>query len=359
MSWDLLSRASKLPFPTRNDETAAWLHSKNEKTSPLSLAIKTGKRLGLLHLLREARWHRQQILPSHQRILVLHVSNHLGDSLMRLSAVQLLKDRHIDLYASSVATQVFLENDLFQNVYTMPENESSVQANDYDLIILDSLHSMPLKIKHRLFPTTPFVTMHDFFHYCRHDYNFTLFAWYRFAHLLGLSTKKIEERARLYLRLPESIQQTTPTLPPNSIGVVLGGREAYRTYDRWPEFLKLLWQHRKDQSVVLLGSENGREMSQKIEKECKGAPLINAVGQSSLLQSAALMKTCRCVILADGGLLHIANALHIPTLTLFAEVPPRFRYTAADRYLALETPVQVNDIAPSHIWEALHSFMPA
>ncbi len=176
------------------------------------------------------------------------------------------------------------------------------------------------------------------------------------AELLKIPTEGIEERARLHLTLPPSVLAETPRLDKGTLGVVLGGREAYRTYEYWPDFLSLLWQAYPEQPVVLLGADNGFAMSQRIEETFPNAPLVHAVAKFPLLTSAALIQQCKMLVLADGGLLHIANALSVPTLSLFAQVPPRYRYTRADRFVALETAQNVNEISPEKIFTALKDF---
>ena len=76
-----------------------------------------------------------------------------------------------------------------------------------------------------------------------------------------------------------------------------------------------------DAAIILMGGLGEEELCQSV---AQGAhfPLYSAVGQTSVLQMAALLKQCRLAIVNDGGPLHIAVASAVKTLAIFGPVDP-------------------------------------
>jgi len=68
-------------------------------------------------------------------------------------------------------------------------------------------------------------------------------------------------------------------------------------------------------TVFLLGDRR--------EEDLPGA--INLTGKLSIRQTAALLEQCHCLIAPDSGLLHLAAAVHTPSVGLFGPVAPELR----------------------------------
>ncbi|MHB8808825.1 MAG: glycosyltransferase family 9 protein [Desulfobulbaceae bacterium] len=342
---------NRLPFARRNEITASWLRKKDEQLPDRELCWQTLRRWLLVHALGQRRWYRAQILPSAGRILWLHLSDHVGDSLMRLSSIRLLQGRQVDLLASAKATELFEEGGLFQRIYRHGRDDAAAARNRYDLVILDALQTKPLMAKHRLFRRTPFVTQNDFFHYCRDDYNLTLFSWYRMAHLLGREGEVLEGQARVSMEWSSVAQGLLRKLGvrEGAVGIALGGREEYRIYRGWDQVVRLLLQEQPGLSLVLLGTDNAVTLAQKIVAEHPGAGIVNCVDRLALKESAAVTAGCRLLLCADGGLLHVANAVATPSVGLFAQEFADLRYVPADRFRALRSEEDVNAIDPAQV----------
>jgi heptosyltransferase-2 len=342
---------NRLPFPRRNAITASWLRKKDEQLPDRELCWQTLRRWLLLHVLGQRCRYRTQIPPEAARLLWLHLSDHVGDSLMRLSSIRLLQGRQVDLLASAKAAELFEEGGVFQRIYRLNRDDAVAARNRYDLVILDGLQTRPLMAKQRLFRTTPFVTQNDFFHYCRDDYNLTLFSWYRMAHLLGRDDEQLEGQARLTMECswvaPGLLRELG--IREGAVGIALGGREAYRIYRAWDQVVRLLLREQPGLPLVLLGSENGGGLAHKIVAEHPGATIVNCVDRLSLKESAAVTACCRLLLCADGGLLHVANAVGTPSVGLFAQEFADLRYVPADRFRALRSEEDVNDIDPEQI----------
>jgi heptosyltransferase-2 len=342
---------NRLPFHRRNAITASWLRKKDEQLPEGELFWQTLRRWLLLHALGQRRRYRALIPPEAARILWLHLSDHIGDSLMRLSSIRLLQGRQVDLLATAKAADLYEEGGVFQRIYCLNRDDTAAVRNRYDLVILDALQTRPLMAKHRLFRTTPFVTQNDFFHYCRDDYNLTLFSWYRMAHLLGREDGHLERQARIVMECsrvaPGLLQELG--IREGAVGIALGGREEYRIYRAWDQVVRLLLREQPGLPLVLLGSENAGTLAHRIVAEHPGATIVNCVDRLPLKESGAVIKGCRLLLCADGGLLHVANALATPSVGLFAQEFADLRYVPADRFRALRSEEDVNGIDPEQV----------
>lgn len=320
-----------MPFPARTDTMSLWFLDKNEQKSDFQLVQKTLRRIVLLFYLRQWSLKRTKILPQTKRILWIHSSSHIGDSLMRLSSVSLLCNFDVDLYAGESATTLFSSSELFRQVFKVGQDETLILKEHYDLIILDDLKSESIKRKKKLFPKTHFVTIHEFFDYCRDDFNFIFFSWHRMAYLLRdiQPYHDIESQAKLTISIPAGVRRCVEQLPINntSIAVAVGGEDSRRTYQAWEKVVQKLHKHNSNRKIVLVGSRNGLTMRDRIITEIPSQNIIDCVGKYSLLETAAIIKECCLLICADGGLLHISNAVGTQSVCLFAGVKPEFRET--------------------------------
>ena len=79
----------------------------------------------------------------------------------------------------------------------------------------------------------------------------------------------------------------------------------------------------KNAFIVLLGSERDCEMANYFEEKIEGKIYFkNLVGKTDLFKACALIKSCDLFVGNDSGLLHIANALSIPSVGIFGPSSP-------------------------------------
>jgi len=113
--------------------------------------------------------------------------------------------------------------------------------------------------------------------------------------------------------------------PPSQLLVALcpsGGRSSLK---QWPleRFVEIAnWLKERYRAwIVVIGAADERCLGESIQQEA-GATVINAAGQTSLRQAAALIKKCNLYIGNDTGLTHIAAAMKIPVVVIFGPTCP-------------------------------------
>lgn len=109
------------------------------------------------------------------------------------------------------------------------------------------------------------------------------------------------------------------------IGIHVGGSDRWQS-KRWPieytaQLIDRLATQRRAR-VVLTGAKRDLAAARQIAKLTKAKPVI-AVGRTSLMELAALLRRCRCVVVGDTAPLHIAAALGVPTVALFGSTDPK------------------------------------
>lgn len=94
-------------------------------------------------------------------------------------------------------------------------------------------------------------------------------------------------------------------------------------YKRWPgeRFAQLADKiiAKSSAVIILLGDQRERELCAWIASGIKGS-LINACGETTLGQMAALFKLCALAVVNDGGPLHVAAACGVKTVSIFGPV---------------------------------------
>lgn len=298
-------------------------------------------------------WHGQRPLlrahidpDRHRRILWIHHGTpQVGDSLTDLAARTLFKGRveRLDLLTDAHLLQLYRADQMFSTVASNPDE----LAGPYDLVLLHSASSRSVKAKFSHYRETPFAHVHGYF--TGPEFNRTLFGYYRMAQLLRLplSETEIERSAcpSMWASADEEAAIDALRLPSDAVAVALGGVRDSRTYQQWPQVLGHLVAAGVKRPVVLIGSENGLAMRDRIVAACPSLTLVDRVARHTLGEVQALMRRCRLVVCADGGLLHLAHTARVPVVTLFAGIiEPRFRLTSANRTRWLYGAEGVNDV---------------
>lgn len=257
---------------------------------------------------RGAKCHR--IEARHRRILWVNLAApSLGDSLMDLAARTLLCDKNLILLTDRKNAQLYENDCFFSEVYTSARCvREAFQSKPFDLVICDAFAPRVMLKKILAAPRVDFVGLYGFLN--GFEVHRTYFAFARMMELLGLD--RINEPIRPTITLPSGSRAKPPGV---DVCIAIGGEWLFRTYDHWCPVVS--WLIEQGYSVSLVGSANGiRKASEILEI----APSVRStVGALSLPEVVMEIAKARVFIGADGGLWHIACAIPLPSVVLFAD----------------------------------------
>ncbi len=152
-----------------------------------------------------------------------------------------------------------------------------------------------------------------------------------------------------------------------------GGGESWgadAALKRWPvdsfkSFSEKLFQKIRNVKFVIIGSPKERVLAEELQQKL-GEKSLNIAGDFSVMETAAIIKKSNLFVGNDGGLMHIAHALRVPTISVFGPTDPkvygpypandgaivvsaeskpsyeRFRYNKEDR--------SIQTIDPNRVW---------
>jgi hypothetical protein len=353
----LLAQRYTPPF---RDELPGTMAAMLEKEGPQQRLRESGKLLRRwlwLHLTGQSRLLRDRLPPPPARLLWLSPSsNSIGDSVMELAGRALLGAYEVDLLADKCYAELYRKDHYLRAVFSDPE---AVDPSGYDFGIQDFFNTRSLRIKRRVCPRLPFVTLQGFFWGA--DYNRMLFSCYRIHQLLGSPLPATELGA--FLR-PHLFVEDEPAPWPKKPGcrrvaVALGGKFPARTYRRWPEVLRTLvatWPSGQAfPEFVLVGSRNALADLPEVAAALGNQVCRSFVDVLSLRATARLISDCDFFIGTDGGLMHCAVAANLPGVALFGRVLPSLRLPPETGMQALHDSDDVNNISPLVVAEAMRN----
>jgi len=91
--------------------------------------------------------------------------------------------------------------------------------------------------------------------------------------------------------------------------------------------------------MIFLGSPAERALGRMLDKLGKEG-LVNFMGQTSLREAMALVDACELAVSNDSGLLHVADALGVPTVALFGPTNPKRTGPRSSASVVLRRPVE-------------------
>jgi heptosyltransferase-2 len=330
--------------------------------SPMSLLWRRLRPAASLAMRLQFPLQRQYVDRNLRRVLWIYKgSPQVGDSLMDLSSRVLLAAQGIkvDLCTDPHLVNLYQADDVFGHVFS---DASQIAADTYDLVILDSFKWRCLEDKFKFLLRIPFVTMRGYF--SGPEFNRTLFSFCRMNQLLdaGLSETELHARARPHLAGSDTDRDTAAhlPLPAGTIALAIGGASAGRTYPHWDKVVAALLQQHHDARFVLLGSSNAVAMRDAIFRATgeSAANIIDCVDHCTLTQTYEILRRCTLAASADGGLLHVANAAGIPTVSLFdCHIAPALRLTAANRSIALQSKGTIDGIPVEEVAHCIERAM--
>lgn len=136
--------------------------------------------------------------------------------------------------------------------------------------------------------------------------------------------EKSKTRARDFLKkLNKNGKESMVVLAP-------GGGESWgedAALKRWPidsfkSFSEKLFQEFKNIKFVIVGSARERELAGELQLML-GHKSINIAGDFTVMDVAAIIEKANLFVGNDGGLMHIAHALRVPTVSVFGPTDPK------------------------------------
>jgi len=281
---------------------------------------------------------------NHKNILWINLSApSLGDSLMDLSSRALLENKNVDLYTDRKNAHIYTNDKIFNSIIV---DESLLEKEKYDLVIIDSYSTRSLKVKIKNLKKTQFVGMYGF--YNGPEVNRVLYSYHQMNHLLNykLSETDINENAKanMYISPSDEEQIEKLNLPKNYIAITLGGEWDYRTFNNWEQVIEDIIEINSKVNIVFVGSSNGKKMATKLLEKFGDSNLINCVGQYSFCQTAQIIKNAEVLLGCDGGLMHAANAVGTTIIPLFAHLTPQMQLSDAIKAFPMFDKTNVNNI---------------
>ncbi|MFA5167397.1 MAG: lipopolysaccharide heptosyltransferase II [Candidatus Omnitrophota bacterium] len=118
-------------------------------------------------------------------------------------------------------------------------------------------------------------------------------------------------------------------LPERFLSIAPGGGDSWgkeASFKRWPvkyfaELIKKIQTERGIHGVAILGSRSERELCEELQAMIK-PPSVVLAGETRLAQTAMVLKKSALFVGNDGGLVHLAHALHVPLIAFYGPVSP-------------------------------------
>jgi heptosyltransferase-2 len=280
----------------------------------------------------------------------------IGDSIMDLSGRALLKasGRKVDLLTFHNLAELFSQDDVFERIYT---NINQIDVGQYDHILFTIYTPRSIRLKIQYFYSRTFSSMWKYLQ-INGQYNQITYSYAAINDLfnVGLKDDEINQIAKPYLITNQTTKKIVKSLDVADPYIVIsvGGMDNSRTYEQWPEVLRLMDLKQeifKIKKVLLVGSGNGFEMANTLTNEkYENIEIVSYVNELPILQVAELINQATIFVGADGGLMHVAHSTNTPTVTLFTtNVDPRYRLTQSCHSFSIQSRRDVNKIAPVDI----------
>ena len=316
------------------------------------------KKRALLIVFFQSRLEIKNIPPGSKILFLYTGKRNFGDAILELSGRALLKNKNfsIDLLALPNIATLFEDDKIFKKVYTDPK---IARQNQYDYLLLSEFNQRSISLKIRFFRSYKFACMFRFFY--GPDRNQILFSYFAFNEIFKLqfSDKFIKKKSKLTLQISRTENESAINLLPKHpyIVIAVGGIDDNRTYNNWVAVLKMIDQNNLNgfpDQVVLVGSDNGLISSNEIlNTNFERIKIKSLVDQTNIKQCQAIINNAEIFLGADGGLMHVAHTTKTDTVVLFGKEPHRLRVTNRTNSIAIQANLDVNEVPPSSIFNAL------
>lgn len=317
--------------------------------------FKLFKRWFWLKMNLPSRLLRDRLPPPPCRLLWLNYSStSIGDSIMELAGRSMLGAYDVDLLTDPRHAELYLHDRYLKSVFT---DAGQLDPSRYDFVLLDLFNTRSIRLKSSVCPTLPCACLQSFFYGA--SFNRMLFSCYRIHHLLGYpcDDEKLQPFLRPWLFVDDESSPLPPKRKQGRATLMLGGVEPFKTYQQWPEVIRLLrarWPVGRDfPELVLVGSKNGVPYVEQVMAALNGCDTVSKVDGLTLRQTARVLADSDFFLGTDGGLMHCAVALNVPGVALFAKFSPRILLPPQTTMHPIYDAVNVNNIPPATVADAV------
>lgn len=124
-------------------------------------------------------------------------------------------------------------------------------------------------------------------------------------------------------------------------GAAWNGAQRCWPVKKYIELIRILIKERA-QKVVVIGSRGEKPVGEEILTALSGEPsVINAIGETSLMEMAGLISLSALFIGNDSGPLHLAQAFNVPIVAIFGLTSPKQVIWQEERCVSLQPPSAV------------------
>lgn len=271
----------------------------------------------------------------------------IGDSLMDLAARDFFKSCgcSVDLLTHEKLKELYTGDEWFGHVTS---DVNSLKSEDYDFVIVQSVHHRALKAKVKFFKFKPWLCMQGF--YDVPDFARAPWGAQRLMDFWSHQSNKDLERLSTQKLSTQKLVSFENKF--TDITFVLGGVDPVRTYPYWDLVLQSL-PHLQNKTITLMGIGEVAELAgQAILNLNLNLKIHNMVNQLSLSQCIDELARTKLLLVADGGAMHLGVAVQVPQIvSLFIkEIPPNLRIPNRYHEMAIvSTTGFIKDIDVRHI----------
>ena len=308
-------------------------------------------------------WFKNQVI---KKALLIHPFG-IGDALFVTPLIRALKENgveHIDLLLGSRTCEIFQNNPNVHQIFEWDKSKpKNIQEKIKRFVYLVQLFSKIWKEHYPVVfdfsPTGQYALVSLFFFWIpvRVGFNFKgkgFCLTHKIDLLDGFSDKSMVEYyldlARLLgvepmsqkteFFLSEHDQRSTETLLQRFninhqlpiAAVAPGGGESWgpdARLKRWPvqsfaALIKKIFERQEIAGTILIfGSKKEWNLGNELIQYVSGNAIFNLCGETSISETAGLLKKSSFLIANDSGLVHLAHALDVPVVSIFGPVDPR------------------------------------
>ncbi len=178
---------------------------------------------------------------------------------------------------------------------------------------------------------------------------------------IGISVDDADRSPRIYVGPEEENRADGWILEAGTGGSFIGfhpGCNPAAAFKRWApdNYAKLadFLSDRYGARILIVGGPDEREDVEKLKLLMRAA-CIDLVGRCTLLETAAVIKRCRCFVTNDSGIMHLATAVGVPTFAIFGPKDERHIGPYGSAHTVIRNGTDVNNVTVDQVISVIES----